>query len=61
MLDAALPILSRDEDASSLSWKKKGPITSAITNGRGVVEAAVRADEAIGVALDVETERPNTC
>jgi len=45
--------------ASSLSWKKKGPITG---NAQcGVVEAAVGQMEAIGVALDyVETERPNT-
>jgi len=61
MLDAALPILSRDEDGFFAVLEEGTDNFGNNNNGRGVVEA-VRADEAIGVALDyVETERPNTC
>jgi glycerophosphoryl diester phosphodiesterase len=62
MLDAALPILSRDEDGFFAVLEEEGTDNFGNNNnGRGVVEAAVRADEAIGVALDyVENERPNT-
>ncbi|CAA9335536.1 Alkaline phosphatase, partial [uncultured Leptolyngbya sp.] len=62
MLDAALPILSRDENGFFAVLEEEGTDNFGNNNnGRGVVEAAVRADEAIGVALDyIETERPNT-
>ncbi len=62
MIDAALPILSKDEDGFFAVLEEEGTDNFGNNNnGRGVVEAAVRADEAIGVALDyVENERPNT-
>ncbi len=62
MLDAALPILSKDEDGFFVVLEEEGTDNFGNNNnGRGVVEAAIRADEAIGVALDyINNQRPNT-
>jgi glycerophosphoryl diester phosphodiesterase len=62
MLAAALPIVSADEDGFFLVLEEEGTDNFGNNNnGRGVVEAAIRADEAIGVAQNyIDTERPNT-
>ncbi|MBD1939730.1 alkaline phosphatase [Microcoleus sp. FACHB-68] len=62
MLEAALPILAKDEDGFFVVLEEEGTDNFGNNNnGRGVVEAAIRADEAIGVAQDfIDNERPNT-
>ncbi|MBD2152907.1 alkaline phosphatase [Leptolyngbya sp. FACHB-16] len=62
MLEAALPILAQDEDGFFVVLEEEGTDNFGNNNnGRGVVEAAIRADEAIGVAQDfIDNERPNT-
>ncbi|MBD2104312.1 alkaline phosphatase [Leptolyngbya sp. FACHB-261] len=62
MLEAALPILAKDEDGFFVVLEEEGTDNFGNNNnGRGVVEAAIRADEAIGVAQNfIDTERPNT-
>jgi len=62
MLEAALPILSKDEDGLFVVLEEEGTDNFGNNNnGPGVVEAAIRADEAIGVAQDfIDNERPNT-
>jgi glycerophosphoryl diester phosphodiesterase len=62
MLDAALPILSKDEDGFFVVLEEEGTDNFANNNNaKGEVEAAIRADDAIGVAIDyIDKERPNT-
>jgi glycerophosphoryl diester phosphodiesterase len=62
MLEAALPILAKDEDGFFVVLEEEGTDNFGNNNnGRGVAEAAIRADEAIGVAQDfIDSERPNT-
>ncbi len=61
MLDAALPILNADPDGFFAVLEEEGTDNLGNNNnGRGVLEAAIRADEAIGVAQDYIKERPNT-
>jgi glycerophosphoryl diester phosphodiesterase len=62
MLEAALPILAADEDGFFVVLEEEGTDNFGNNNNsRGVVEAAIRADEAIGVAQDfIDSERPNT-
>jgi glycerophosphoryl diester phosphodiesterase len=62
MLEAALPILSADEDGFFVVLEEEGTDNFGNNNnGRGVVEATIRADQAIGVAQDyIDNERPNT-
>ncbi|MGF1497245.1 MAG: alkaline phosphatase [Elainellaceae cyanobacterium] len=62
MLEAALPILSQDEDGFFVVLEEEATDNFGNNNNaRGVIEATIRADEAIGVAQDfIENERPNT-
>ncbi|MBD2054848.1 alkaline phosphatase [Oculatella sp. FACHB-28] len=62
MLEVALPILAADEDGFFVVLEEEGTDNFGNNNnGRGVVEAAIRADQAIGVAQDfIDSERPNT-
>lgn len=62
MLDAALPILAKDEDGFFVVLEEEGTDNFGNNNnGPGVVEAVIRADEAIGVAQDfIDSQRPNT-
>ncbi|NJO53408.1 MAG: hypothetical protein HC840_32870 [Leptolyngbyaceae cyanobacterium RM2_2_4] len=62
MLEAALPILAKDEDGFFVVLEEEGTDNFGNNNnGRGIVEAAIRADEAIGVAQNfIDSERPNT-
>ncbi|HEY9735325.1 MAG TPA: alkaline phosphatase, partial [Trichocoleus sp.] len=62
MLAAALPILAEDEDGFFVVLEEEGTDNFGNNNnGRGIVEAAIRADQAIGVAQDfIDSQRPNT-
>jgi glycerophosphoryl diester phosphodiesterase len=62
MLRVALPILDRDPDGFFLVLEEEGTDNFGNdNNAAGVIEAALRADEAIGVALDfVDNVDPNT-
>ncbi|MBD2258283.1 alkaline phosphatase [Pseudanabaena sp. FACHB-2040] len=62
MLAAALPILNQDPDGFFVVLEEEGTDNFGNNNnGRGVLEAAIRADKAIGVAQDfIDNERPNT-
>jgi glycerophosphoryl diester phosphodiesterase len=62
MLEAALPILEKDEDGFFAVLEEEGTDNFGNNdNGRGTLEAAIRADEAIGVAQDfIDNKRPNT-
>ncbi|ABW28072.1 alkaline phosphatase [Acaryochloris marina] len=62
MLEVALPILNRDPDGFFLALEEEGTDNFGNdNNAAGTIEAALRADEAIGVALDfVDNIDPNT-
>lgn len=62
MLEVALPILDRDPDGFFLVMEEEGTDNFANdNNAAGTIEAAIRADEAIGVAMDfVDNTDPNT-
>lgn len=62
MLEAALPILNRDEDGFMVVLEEEGTDNFGNNNnGRGLIEATRRADDAIGVAMDfINNEDPNT-
>jgi glycerophosphoryl diester phosphodiesterase len=62
MLEAALPILNRDPDGFMLVLEEEGTDNFGNSdNAAGVIEAAMRADEAIGVAMNfVDNVDPNT-
>ena len=62
MLEVALPILDRDPDGFFLVLEEEATDNFGNdNNASGVIEAAIRADEAIGVALDfVDNVDPNT-
>lgn len=62
MLEVALPILDRDPDGFMLSLEEEATDNFGNNNNAaGVIEAALRADAAIGVALDfVDNVDPNT-
>ena len=62
MLEAALPILSRDPDGFFVVMEEEGTDNFPNNNNaRGFVEAMQRADDAIGVAMNfVNTQDPNT-
>ncbi|MEO0376866.1 MAG: alkaline phosphatase, partial [Cyanobacteria bacterium P01_A01_bin.17] len=62
MLEVALPILDRDPDGFFLALEEEGTDNFGnANNAAGTIEAALRADEAIGVALDfVDETDPNT-
>ncbi|MBE9212791.1 alkaline phosphatase [Plectonema cf. radiosum LEGE 06105] len=62
MLAAALPIVSKDEDGFFVVLEEEATDNFGNNNNsRGVIEAVLRADEAIGVAMDyIENQDPNT-
>jgi glycerophosphoryl diester phosphodiesterase len=62
MLEAALPILGRDEDGFMLVLEEEGSDNFPNNNNApGAIEATMRADDAIGVAMDyVDNVDPNT-
>jgi glycerophosphoryl diester phosphodiesterase len=62
MLEAALPILSQDPDGFFVVMEEEGTDNFGNdNNSRGVLEAVLRADEALGVAMDfIREEDPNT-
>ena len=62
MLDASLKILEQDPDGFFVVLEEEGTDNFANRNNAvGTIEAARRADAAIGVAMDfVDTEDPNT-
>ena len=62
MLEAALPIVSQDEDGFFVVLEEEGTDNFPNNNNsRGTIEAVLRADAAIGVAMDyIENEDPNT-
>jgi glycerophosphoryl diester phosphodiesterase len=62
MLEAALPILNADPDGFMVVLEEEGTDNfSNNDNGRGLIEATTRADDAIGVAMDFINETdPNT-
>ncbi len=62
MLAAALPILDKDPDGFFVVLEEEGSDNFANNNNsRGAIEAVLRADEAIGVAMDyIENHDPNT-
>ncbi|KKD36632.1 alkaline phosphatase [Limnoraphis robusta] len=62
MLEAALPILSKDPDGFFVVMEEEGTDNFPNNNNaRGFVEAMQRADDAIGVAMDfVDNQDPNT-
>jgi len=62
MLEVALPILDADPDGFFLVLEEEGSDNFGNdNNAAGTIEATIRADEAIGVALDfVDNTDPNT-
>ncbi len=62
MLEAALPIVSQDPDGFFVVLEEEGSDNFPNNNNaRGTIEAVLRADEAIGVAMDyIEKNDPNT-
>ncbi|MEO1375774.1 MAG: alkaline phosphatase, partial [Cyanobacteria bacterium J06635_10] len=62
MLEAALPIVSQDEDGFFVVLEEEGTDNFPNNNNsRGAIEAVLRADAAIGVAMDyIENDDPNT-
>ena len=62
MLEAALPIVSQDKDGFFVVLEEEASDNFANNNNsRGTIEAVLRADEAIGVAMDyIENKDPNT-
>ena len=62
MLEVALPILDKDPDGFMLVMEEEATDNFGNNNNAaGVIEAAIRADEAIGVAMDfVDNVDPNT-
>ena len=62
MLEAALPILSADEDGFMVVMEEEGTDNLANNNNSvGTLEATLRADAALGVAMDyIQQEDPNT-
>ncbi|MEM6435478.1 MAG: alkaline phosphatase [Cyanobacteria bacterium P01_D01_bin.115] len=62
MLEAALPILSADPDGFMVVMEEEGTDNLGNdNNSRGVLEAVLRADDALGVAMDfIREEDPNT-
>jgi len=62
MLEAASPILNEDPDGFMVVLEEEATDNFGNNNnGQGLVEAAIRADDAIGVAQDfIDNEDPNT-
>jgi len=62
MLAAALPILNQDPDGFMVVLEEEASDNFGNNNnGRGLIEATTRADNAIGVAMDfINNEDPNT-
>ena len=62
MLEAALPILSADPDGFMVVLEEEGTDNLGNdNNSQGVLEAVLRADEALGVAMDfIREDDPNT-
>ena len=62
MLEAALPILEQDPDGFMLALEEEGSDNFPNSNNAvGAIEATLRADEAIGLAMDfVDEVDPNT-
>jgi len=62
MMEVALPILERDPDGFMLTVEEEATDNFGNNNNAaGVIDAALRADEAIGLALDfVDNVDPNT-
>ncbi|MBE9061313.1 alkaline phosphatase [cf. Phormidesmis sp. LEGE 11477] len=62
MLEAALPILSADPDGFMVVMEEEGTDNLGNDNNSGgVLEATLRADAALGVAMDfIQAEDPNT-
>ncbi|MGF1569536.1 MAG: alkaline phosphatase [Nodosilinea sp.] len=62
MMAAALPILQQDADGFMVVAEEEGTDNLGNdNNSRGVVEAVLRADETLGVAMDfIRNEDPNT-
>ena len=61
MMKAALPILEQDEDGFMLVLEEEGSDNFPNNNNApGAIEATMRADDAIGVAMDYVDEDPNT-
>ena len=62
MLEAALPILNRDAQGFMVVLEEEGTDNFGNNNnGRGLIEATQRADDAIGIAMDfINNEDPNT-
>ncbi|NER84510.1 MAG: hypothetical protein F6K42_34315, partial [Leptolyngbya sp. SIO1D8] len=62
MLEAALPILSADPDGFMVVMEEEGSDNLGNdNNARGALEAILRADDALGVAMDfIREQDPNT-
>ncbi|MDX2098696.1 MAG: alkaline phosphatase [Leptolyngbyaceae cyanobacterium bins.59] len=61
MLDAALRVVSQDPDGFALVAEEEGTDNFANANNAvGTLEAARRADEAIGIAMRFTNDNPNT-
>ncbi|MBF1999396.1 MAG: alkaline phosphatase [Synechococcales cyanobacterium M58_A2018_015] len=61
MLEAALAIVSQDEDGFFVVMEEEGTDNFANNNNAaGTIEAAKRADDAIGIALDYADQNSNT-
>ncbi|NES86610.1 MAG: alkaline phosphatase, partial [Moorea sp. SIO2B7] len=62
MLEAALPILSADPDGFMVVLEEEGTDNLGNdNNSRGVLEALLRGDDALGVAMDfIREQDPNT-
>lgn len=62
MLEAALPVVSQDPDGFFVVLEEEGSDNFPNNNNaKGTIEAVLRADEAIGVAMDyIEKNDPNT-
>jgi glycerophosphoryl diester phosphodiesterase len=62
MLDVAIDIVSQDPDGFFIVAEEEGTDNFPNNNNaKGAIEATIRADEAIGVAMDyIDNERPNT-
>jgi len=61
MLDAALRVVSQDPDGFAIVTEEEGTDNFGNNdNAVGMIEAARRADEAIGIAMRFATSNPNT-
>jgi len=62
MLEGSPPILNEDPDGFMVVLEEEATDNFNNNNGQGLVEAAIRADDAIGVhKISSDNEPPNTC